>query len=104
MTNEIVLYQPNDQMSLEVKLENETVWLTQQQIADLFGVKRPAVTKHLGNIFRAGELDVTSVSSISPNPHIKNAQAFGSCISSVVSRTALIPATAQRGSWCPPSQ
>ena len=64
MTNEIVLYQPNEQMSLEVKLENETVWLTQQQIADLFGVKRPAVTKHLGNIFREGELDITSVSSI----------------------------------------
>ena len=41
MTNEIVLYQPNAQMSLEVKLENETVWLTQQQIADLFGVKDP---------------------------------------------------------------
>ena len=64
MVNEIVLYQPNEQMSLEVKLENETVWLTQQQIADLFGVKRPAVTKHLGNIFREGELDITSVSSI----------------------------------------
>ena len=64
MTNEIVLYQPNEQMSLEVKLENGTVWLTQQQIADLFGVKRPAVTKHLGNIFREGELDITSVSSI----------------------------------------
>ena len=64
MANEIVLYQPNEQMSLEVKLENETVWLTQQQIADLFRVKRPAVTKHLGNIFREGELDVTSVSSI----------------------------------------
>ena len=64
MTNEIVLYQPNEQMSLEVKLENETVWLTQQQIADLFGVKRPALTKHLGNIFREGELDITSVSSI----------------------------------------
>ena len=64
MANEIVLYQPNEQMSLEVKLENETVWLTQQQIADLFGVKRPAVTKHLGNIFREGELDIASVSSI----------------------------------------
>ena len=48
MENEIVLYQPNEHLSLEVKLENETVWLTQQQIADLFGVKRPAVTKHLG--------------------------------------------------------
>ena len=38
MTNEIVLYQPNEQMSLEVKLENETVWLTQQQIADYKGL------------------------------------------------------------------
>jgi hypothetical protein len=51
-------------MTLEVKLENDTVWLTQQQIADLFGVKRPAITKHLGNIFRDGELEASSVSSI----------------------------------------
>ena len=35
MTNEIVLYQPNEQMSLKVKLENETVWLTQAQMAEL---------------------------------------------------------------------
>ena len=64
MTNEIVLYKPNEQFQLEVRLDNDTVWLTQQQIADLFGVKRPAVTKHLGNIFRDGELDAYSVSSI----------------------------------------
>ena len=44
-TNEIVLYQPNETMELEVRLENETVWLTQQQIADLLGTKRPAITK-----------------------------------------------------------
>ena len=63
--NQIVVYQTADnQTQINVTLENETVWLTQQQIADLFGVKRPAVTKHLGNIFREGELDVTSVSSI----------------------------------------
>lgn len=37
MANEIVLYQPNEQMSLEVKLENETVWLTLNQMASLFG-------------------------------------------------------------------
>ena len=55
-TNEIVLYQPNETMKLEVRLENETVWLTQQQIADLFGTKRPAITKHLSNIFKSGEL------------------------------------------------
>ena len=63
---EIVLYQPDDSIRLEVKLDamHETVWLTQQQIADLFGTKRPAITKHLNNIFRSGELDQKSVSSI----------------------------------------
>lgn len=63
-TNEIILYQPNETMKLEVRLENETVWLTQQQIADLFGTKRPAITKHLSNIFKSGELDENSVRSI----------------------------------------
>ncbi len=63
-TNEIVLYQPNETMKLEVRLENETVWLTQQQIADLFGTKRPAITKHLSNIFKSGELEEESTCSI----------------------------------------
>ena len=61
---EVVLYQPNDTIRLEVRLEHETVWLTQQQIADLFGTKRQAITKHLANIFRSGELEEFSVSSI----------------------------------------
>lgn len=63
-TNEIVLYQPNETMKLEVRLENETVWLTQQQIADLFGTKRPAITKHISNIFKSGELEEESTCSI----------------------------------------
>ena len=44
--SQIVLYQPNESVKLEVKLDatHETVWLTQQQIADLFGTKRPAIT------------------------------------------------------------
>lgn len=62
--NEIVLYQPDDTLKLEVRLDNDTVWLTQQQIADLFGTKRPAITKHLSNIFKSGELDEDSVRSI----------------------------------------
>ena len=62
--NEIILYQPNSTIKLEVRLENETVWLTQQQIADLFGVKQPALSKHLKNIFESGELIETSVHSI----------------------------------------
>ena len=43
MANEIVLYQPNEQMSLEVKLENETVWLTQAQMAELFQTDRTSI-------------------------------------------------------------
>lgn len=62
--NEIVLYQPNDTVHLEVRMANESVWLTQPQIALLFGVQRPAITKHLRNIFKSGELDEFSVSSI----------------------------------------
>ena len=67
MTNEIVLYKPNEQFQLEVQLKDETVWLTQQQIADLFGVQIPAISKHLANIFREGELDKDSVISILEN-------------------------------------
>ena len=62
--NEIILYQPDSTVKLEVRLENETVWLTQQQIADLFGVKQPAISKHLKNIFESGELVESSVHSI----------------------------------------
>ncbi len=63
--NEILLYTtPNGKVKVEIYLHNETVWLTQQKIADLFGVQRPAVTKHLKNIFGSGELQEDSVSSI----------------------------------------
>ena len=62
--NEIVLYQPNDAIHLEVRMAKESVWLTQPQIAMLFGVQRPAITKHLRNIFKSGELEEASVSSI----------------------------------------
>jgi len=62
---EILLYNtPNGSVKVEIYLQNETVWLTQPKIADLFGVQRPAVTKHLKNIFESGELQEESVSSI----------------------------------------
>ncbi len=61
---EIVIYQTKDrQVRLEVKLEQETVWLSQKQIARLFGTQRPAITKHLYNIFKSGELQENSVCS-----------------------------------------
>ncbi|GHV38612.1 DNA-binding protein [Spirochaetia bacterium] len=62
--NEIILYQPDSAVKLEVRLEHETVWLTQAQIADLFGTQRQAITKHLRNIFSTNELDEDSVCSI----------------------------------------
>ena len=62
--NQIVVYQPNETMRLDVRLENETVWLTQAQIASLFGTKRPAITKHLSNIYNSGELEREDTCSI----------------------------------------
>ncbi len=64
-TGEIILYQTSDnQTSLEVRFEEETVWLTQAQIAELFGTKRPAISKHLTNIYKSGELAENSTCSI----------------------------------------
>ncbi|MBZ0107191.1 MAG: virulence RhuM family protein [Candidatus Scalindua rubra] len=63
--NEILLYTtPSGGVKVEIYLQNETIWLTQQKIAELFGVQRPAVTKHLKNIFESEELKEDSVSSI----------------------------------------
>lgn len=67
MKDEIILYRPDELAEhIEVRIdeETETIWLTQQQIADLFGTQRPAITKHLGNIFKSGELVENVVSSI----------------------------------------
>ena len=57
---EIVLYQPDDKLSLEVKLENETVWLSQQQMATLFDVKENNITYHIQSIYKSHELDADS--------------------------------------------
>lgn len=62
--NEIILYRPDSTLSIDVRVENDTVWLTQKQIADLFGVKQPSISKHLRNIFDSGELSEDSVHSI----------------------------------------
>ena len=62
---EIIIYQASDgTTNLEVRLEEETVWLMQEQIAYLFGTQRPAITKHLNNIYKSGELDECSTCSI----------------------------------------
>lgn len=62
---EIIIYQSEDgKISLDTKLENNTIWLTQKNIAELFGVKTPAISKHLKNIFNEGELEEKVVISI----------------------------------------
>ena len=62
---EIVIYTTEDgSISLDTKLENDTIWLTQKQMAELFGVKTPAISKHLKNIFSEGELKEEVVISI----------------------------------------
>lgn len=63
--NTIELYTAKDgKTQLKVRFEKDTLWLSQEQIAELFGVQRPGITKHLKNIFANGELDEQEVSSI----------------------------------------
>lgn len=58
--NEIILYQPDSTVKLEVRLENETVWLTQQQMSELFERDRTVITRHINNIFKENELEEKS--------------------------------------------
>lgn len=58
---EIILYQPNnDSIKLEVRLEDETVWLTQQQMAELFAVKEHTITYHIKEIYHTEELEASA--------------------------------------------
>ena len=58
---EIVMYQPDETIRLEVRVEDETVWLTQAQMAELFQTTRNNITLHIGNIFKEGELEDSAV-------------------------------------------
>lgn len=58
--NNIIIYQADSNQPVEVYLQNETLWLTQEQIASLFGRERSVITKHLRNIFKTGEVDEES--------------------------------------------
>lgn len=60
MKDEIVVYQPDNTIQLDVRLQDETVWLTQQQMAELFQKDRTVITRHINNVFSEGELDEKS--------------------------------------------
>ncbi|MFN6943317.1 MAG: hypothetical protein ACK4ND_00105 [Cytophagaceae bacterium] len=63
--SEIIFYKGDDgNIKIEVFYQDETFWMTQKSLGELFGVQRPAITKHLKNIFESGELQEDSVSSI----------------------------------------
>ena len=58
MNTEIIIYQTEDGLTkIQTRLENETVWLSQAQMAELFGKGRSTITEHLSNIFKEGELE-----------------------------------------------
>ena len=57
---EIVLYQPDESIRLEVRIEDETVWLTQAQMAELFSKDISVISRHISRIFKDGELDKNS--------------------------------------------
>ena len=59
MENQIIVYQPNETMRLDVRVENETVWLNQSRLGELFGVDRTVVNRHINNIYKTGELDAS---------------------------------------------
>ena len=59
-TSEIILYQPNETLVLEVRLDAETVWLTQQQMKELFNSSKQNISLHINNIYKEGELDARS--------------------------------------------
>lgn len=63
-TGEIVMYQPDETIRLEVRMDEDTVWLTQAQMAELFATGRQAITKHLQNIYESSELSKEATSSI----------------------------------------
>ena len=73
MANEIVLYQPNEQMSLEVKLENETVWLNRQQLSILFDRDVKTIGKHINNALKEELYPVVAKSTTTGNDSKSNA-------------------------------
>ncbi|MBI2068902.1 MAG: virulence protein [Candidatus Yanofskybacteria bacterium] len=70
---EIIIYKTSTGPKLEVRLEKETIWMTQAQIAALFGSERTVITKHLNNVFKEGELhEKSNVQKM----HIPNSDKF----------------------------
>ena len=57
---EIIMYQPDEEVRLEVRMEDETVWLTQAQMVELFNSSKQNISLHISNIYKEGELSQNS--------------------------------------------
>ena len=98
MENQIVIYQTdNGQTAIDVRLENETVWLTQAQMGLLFDVKQSTLSEHINNIFKEGELDektsigISDKSSGGRKPKIYNLDMILSVGYRVNSKRGIVP-------------
>ena len=77
-SSSIVLYTTDDgNTQLEVKLDKDTVWLTQSQMAELFGRDRTVIARHIRNIFKEGELDASLVCAKNAQPKKYGLSFFG---------------------------
>ena len=78
-SGELVIYPGKDgQLRVQSRMKGDTLWLTQKQMAELFGVQLPAISKHLKNIFETGELAESSVVSILEST-AADGKTYGSC-------------------------
>ncbi len=94
MSNEIIFYTtPDGNKNVEVVLQDETAWLTQKVMAELFGVKVPAINKHLKNIFESGELVENSVISILETTAADGKNYKTQCVGSHLSSLRIIDTT-----------
>lgn len=77
---EFVVYQPDELLKVDVLVDEDTVWLTQDQIAHIFSVGRPAITKHIRNIYGCGELEEGSTCSILEHMGNTGQQTYQECV------------------------
>ena len=74
--NEIIVYQPDEVVNLEVRVENESVWLTLNQIAMLFDRDKSVISRHINNIFKEKELSTSSTVAKNATVQIENGRSI----------------------------
>ena len=94
--NQIILYSPNESISLEVRLENETVWLNRQQIAQLFGRDIKTIGKHINNALKEELANFLVVANFATTEQLDNSSRNASCITLILFLVSLYDFTLKR--------